>query len=78
MTIEVRLRRVMAAVFPVDVVDLKDTDSTATIAEWDSVGHLQLMMALEAEFGIAFSPDEMAELTSLGAIRRHLAESMGD
>jgi acyl carrier protein len=72
---DVRLRAVIASLFPVEAATLKDIDSPKTIAEWDSVAHLQLMLALEAEFGVQFSPDEMAELTTVGAIRARLADA---
>jgi acyl carrier protein len=67
-----RLRKVLADVLGVDPSKLTDNDSPTTIPTWDSVGHIQLMLAIEAEFGVTFSPDLLATLTSVGAIRRHL------
>lgn len=72
MSVEERLHAVVASLFPVEPGAVTDADSPQTIAEWDSIGHLNLMLALEAEFGLEFSPDEMAALTSVGAIRRRL------
>jgi acyl carrier protein len=72
-SLDARLRGVIAGVFPVEPGALTDADSPQTIAEWDSVGHLNLVLAIEAEFGVQFSPDEMAELTSVGAIRERLS-----
>ena len=51
---------------------IRDTDSPKSLPQWDSVMHLQLLLALEAEFGIQFSPDEMAQLSSIGLIKQRL------
>lgn len=77
MSVDRRLREVLASVFPVDAAALRDDDSPKTIAEWDSVAHVNLVLSLEAEFGVQFSPDEIAELTSVGAIRRRLEGGNG-
>jgi len=35
---------------------------------WDSVAHVNIILEVEREFGIEFSPRVLAELTSVGAI----------
>jgi acyl carrier protein len=40
-------------------------DSTAS---WDSLAHLRLLMAVEEEFDVSFSPDEITELDSVERI----------
>jgi acyl carrier protein len=72
MNTDQRLRSVMEAVLGIDSSAVRDADSPMTIPQWDSVTHLQLMMALEAEFDIEFSPEEMASLSTVGLIRRRL------
>ena len=42
--------------------------SSADVEKWDSLGHLQVCMALEAEFGISPELEELAELDSVSAI----------
>jgi acyl carrier protein len=68
-----RLRDVVAAVLGVDGSAITDSDSPRTIPQWDSVTHLQLLLALESEFGVQFSPDEMAQLSTIGLIRERLS-----
>ncbi len=58
--------------FGIDVNGLSDADSPETIPNWDSVAHIQLIMALEAEFDVQFDPDEIGELASVGVIRQHI------
>ncbi len=47
----------------------------ATVQGWDSVKHVELVVALEERFGCMFDPEEVPDLTSLAAIeeilRRH-------
>ena len=73
MNVDGRLRRVFASVLGVDGSALTDDDSTTTIEAWNSVNHIHLILALEAEFGVSFEPVEVAELTSIRALRRRLA-----
>ena len=46
-----------------------------TLRQWDSVAHLQLVVAIEDEFAIRLSPADMIELKSYPAaiaiLRRH-------
>ncbi len=41
-------------------------------SEWDSMGHMQLMLALEAEYGVTIDDDTILELTSVKAIRSYI------
>lgn len=68
-----RLAGVMSAVFGIEANAITSADSPATIAEWDSVGHLQFMLALEDEFGIQFEASELASLNSVAAIEERVA-----
>jgi len=70
---DARLRGVFAAVFGVDGDALTDETSPNTVAGWDSVNHLHLVLALEGEFEVQFDPGEIAELSSFGRIRERLA-----
>ena len=39
---------------------------------WDSVNHLNLILALEAEFGITFEPEEIAEMQDFSAAEKQI------
>ena len=45
-----------------------------SIPEWDSLKHIDLMIALESECNTEISADMMVELTSVRAIRRFIAD----
>lgn len=67
-----RLRHVMGAVFGINASAISPDASSATIAEWDSVRHLQLMLALEEEFNVQFETDELVSLRTLPLIEQRL------
>lgn len=48
--------------------------NTEAAENWDSFRHLQLMLALEGEFGVQFDPSSLTHLTSVAAIQDALAK----
>lgn len=58
---EGRLKQVMADVFHVPAERVGDDTSVDTVEKWDSVTHLNLILALEQEFGVSFSEEETVE-----------------
>ena len=42
------------------------------LPQWDSLGHMEVMMRLEDEFGVAISADTIAELISLPEICKYV------
>ena len=71
---ERRLRTVLEAVFGPDGLRLSDDDGPGTTVVWDSVAHLNLILTIEAEFGVAFATAEIPELRSLRKIRARLEQ----
>jgi acyl carrier protein len=69
---EDRLCRTISAVLGVPADSLSDDASPDTVAEWDSMGHLNLVMALESEFGVSLSAEDALGMRNVAAIRRLL------
>lgn len=44
------------------------------LPQWDSLGHMEVMMRLEERFGIEINADTIAELVSIQEICRFLQE----
>lgn len=63
-----------AAILQVDAADLDDTSSPETVGSWESTNHLSLVMALEEEFEVSFSPEEALEMETIGLIRAILKD----
>lgn len=62
----------MASTFGVSVEQIPSDASINHFEEWDSLRHLELMLALEMEFGVRISIDAMVELLSLESIKDFL------
>jgi acyl carrier protein len=64
----VRVRGVIAAVFDADDVVVDASTTAADIDGWDSVSNIEVLVALEREFGIRFNTGEMATLANVGQL----------
>lgn len=64
--IEQRLEKVFRETLRIESVPA--TLSQKTCAEWDSVNHLNLILALEAEFGVTFEPEEIAAMQDFESV----------
>jgi acyl carrier protein len=53
------------------------TATTENVPAWDSLAHLNLIMAVEQEFGVQFSADQIAELDSVQRIQQAVAVAAG-
>jgi acyl carrier protein len=72
--IEERLAGVLVGILGPEAHALTHEDGPGTIAAWDSVNHLNLVLALEAEFGIQFTSAQIPALLSVGQILEHLRQ----
>ena len=63
-----KVREVSADIFQAPVGEITLATSPQTIESWDSVQHLNLVLALEEKFGIQFEPEEMDKMNSIGQI----------
>ncbi len=58
---EDRIKKVMGSVFNVDIDLIKDNSSPDNIENWDSLKHMNLIIALEEEFEIEFDDEEIVD-----------------
>lgn len=59
---------VFAQVFGRAPEQFGEDTTPANVEGWDSVRHVELVVALEERFGCMFDPEEVPELTSLTRI----------
>ena len=57
-----KIKIVMSAVFDVPVEEITEISSSDTIESWDSLKHLNLILALEEEFDISIPDEEVGNL----------------
>jgi acyl carrier protein len=74
---ENNLKEVMSAVLDVSISELDENSSPATIANWDSLRHMNLIVALEEEFGVQFDDEDMLNLLNYKLLRLTLEEKLG-
>jgi acyl carrier protein len=67
--IDGRLLRTMAAVLGVGETELSDDSSPDTVSAWDSLNHLNLVLAIESEFGIELTPDDVMNMGTIARVR---------
>lgn len=67
-TIEEKIRVLMAVVFEVPGEEIHAESSSETIESWDSLKHMNLVVALEEEFGIIFDDDEIIQMLNFALI----------
>jgi acyl carrier protein len=60
-----QVREIMADTFGVDESDLPENPSQSTFARWTSILQMVLIVALEEQFDLTLSMDEMTSMTSL-------------
>ena len=73
--IKARARAALAKALKVAPETIADNASQMDLSEWDSVRHMNVVLALENDFGIEFEDAELPTLTSLPllvtAIEKH-------
>lgn len=48
-----------------------------SIPEWDSIGHMTVIAAVEGEFGVSISPEDILAIDSVGMLREVVAGQGG-
>jgi acyl carrier protein len=72
-----RVLALAADVFQVPEASLGPNSSPDTIETWDSLHHLSFVLALEQEFGIQISPEEIEQLLSIELTIALMEEKLG-
>ncbi|MBH09579.1 MAG: hypothetical protein CMG74_04345 [Candidatus Marinimicrobia bacterium] len=65
---ENQIKSIMSSVFEIPVSKIDDESSPDTIESWDSLKHINFVIALEEELDINFSDNEIIELINLKLI----------
>jgi len=59
-----KIKQVMSLVFEVPLESIADHASSDNIENWDSLRHLNLILALEEEFGVSIPDEEVGNLVN--------------
>ena len=63
-----RLNEIFADILDLEIVNLTDQTCSDDIDEWDSLSHIQLIVAIEKAFSLKFKAQEMLLWNNVGAM----------
>lgn len=63
-----KIQEVLADIIDNEKLVLDETSSPATVEDWDSLAHFQMVMELQNEFEIKFTASEIQSWTCVGDI----------
>jgi acyl carrier protein len=61
-----QIRTMASDLFGVPVEQITAASSPQTLENWDSIQHLNLVLAVEEKFGVQLSPEEIEEMKNVG------------
>lgn len=73
-----RIREVIADVVGASPEEIPLDGTQESIPGWSSIRHMNLIIALEKEFGVRFSDLQIAEMMSIGLIEETIREVQGN
>jgi len=69
-----RIKNVISSVFEISESDINDDLSPETIESWDSLKHMNLIIALEEEFEVTFTDNEIFKMMNYASIKSIIIE----
>ena len=65
---EEKIKEIMSDILEVSSDQIQSDTTMDSVDTWDSLRHMEMVFAFEAEFGVEFEPDELAELSGFKEI----------
>ncbi len=69
-----KVKEIMINLFELDN-SINDDISQSNTDKWDSLNHLNLIVEIEDEFNVSFTPEEIASMLSLDDIVKQLKKT---
>jgi acyl carrier protein len=73
-----KVLKIAADVLSVSPSALTENSSPKTVENWDSIRHLNLVLALEDSFAVQFTPEEMEQMGTIGQIISLVGAKLGE
>lgn len=73
---EIKIKNVMSSIFDVELDQINDTTTQGDLEQWDSMGHMNLVVALEEEFELVFDEEEIIEMMNFKLICLIVSEKL--
>jgi acyl carrier protein len=68
------VRNMLAEIFQLPLEEIKSDLAFGDLPQWDSMGHMDIMIGLEDRFGVEINAETISKLTSLSEICSYLEE----
>ena len=63
-----QVRNIASDIFGIPADKITAGSSPETIENWDSMQHLNLVLAIEERFGVQLEPEDIEEMKNIGAV----------
>jgi acyl carrier protein len=63
-----QVRDIASDIFSVPADKITAASSPETIENWDSMQHLNLVLAVEEKFGVQLDPEDIEKMKNIGAV----------
>ena len=63
-----QIKKIMTKVFEIESSLVNDEISQKNTDQWDSLNHLNLIVEIEEEFDVSFTPEQIGSMTTLERI----------
>jgi len=63
-----QVQNIASDIFGIPADKITAQSSPETIENWDSMQHLNLVLAIEEKFGVRLEPEDIEEMKTIGAV----------
>jgi acyl carrier protein len=63
-----QVRNIASDIFGIQAEKITAESSPETIENWDSMQHLNLVLAIEEKFGVQLDPEDIEQMKNIGAV----------
>jgi acyl carrier protein len=74
--IKQKIVNAMSLVFEIPDAEINENSSTDTIENWDSLRHLNLVLALEEEFSVSLPDEEVGNMVNFKIIYHVISDTL--
>lgn len=69
-----KIKKIMSVIFEIPIESINEDSSSDNIENWDSLHHLNLIVALEEEFGVSIPDEEVGNLVNFKLVELTINE----
>jgi len=78
MEIKERLQEIFRDIFDDEELEIREDMSAKDIEDWDSLAQINLIIAIEKEFGVKFNLEEVSKLKNIGEMLIQIESKLGE